>query len=79
MTTRSRVGIFKPKHPISLLTAAVPFEPRNFHEAVKFDVWKQAMSEEYKALVQQGTWQLVPPPYMVTSLDVSGLQSQKTF
>lgn len=38
MTTRSKAGIFKSKHPISLLTTTVPSEPRNFHEAVKHDV-----------------------------------------
>lgn len=38
MNTKSKVGIFKPKIPLSLLTTTVSTEPRNFHKAIKYDV-----------------------------------------
>lgn len=37
-------------------------EPFHFSEVVKHFVWQKAMTEEYKALVGQGTWTLVPLP-----------------
>lgn len=67
MTTRSKNGIYKPKHPLSLSavvckTSLPDVEPSHFNEAIKHSVWQHAMAEEYKALVQQGTWTLVEPP-----------------
>lgn len=64
MQTRSKAGIFKPKHLISLFTSVSPSisEPKHFHEAIRHSVWQKAMAEEYEALVKQGTWVLVPPP-----------------
>lgn len=37
-------------------------EPKHFSEAVQHFVWQKAMAEEYKTLVDQSTWTLVPPP-----------------
>lgn len=80
MTTKSKAGIFKPKNPISLLTTIVSTEPRNFHEAVKSDVWKQAMVEEYQALLKQGTLAISSPSFSWPNYWVSmDLQSQETF
>lgn len=65
MRTRSQNGIFKPRHPLTLLTSlsSLPTkEPSHFSEAVHHHVWQKAMAEEYEALVKQGTWHLVPPP-----------------
>lgn len=63
MTTRSKSGVVVPKRPFSLLVHNPPFtEPLNFKEAVVFPEWQRAMAEEYSALVQQGTWTLVPLP-----------------
>ena len=36
-------------------------EPRNIKEALDNATWKQAMDEEYDALMQNKTWHLVPP------------------
>lgn len=46
-------------------------EPNHFSEAIKHYVWQAAMIEEYKALVQQNTWTLVPPP---TGANIIGCQ-----
>lgn len=52
MTTRSRNGISKPKHLLSLNVVAtssssVPLtEPTHFLEAVKHSVWQEAMAED---------------------------------
>lgn len=65
MVTRSKLGIFKPKHPITLTattTDLLSSEPKSPVEALKHPVWKAAMQEEYDALMNQGTWILVPRP-----------------
>ncbi|GKV25827.1 hypothetical protein SLEP1_g35210 [Rubroshorea leprosula] len=36
-------------------------EPTCVTQALKDPSWRQAMSDEFSALVRQGTWQLVPP------------------
>ncbi|KAH9726030.1 retrovirus-related pol polyprotein from transposon RE1 [Citrus sinensis] len=57
MTTRSKVGIFKPK----LYTATLLHkEPDSVYEAIQNPKWLTAMKEEYAALMQNGTWSLVP-------------------
>ncbi|GKV38114.1 hypothetical protein SLEP1_g46060 [Rubroshorea leprosula] len=63
MTTKSQHNIFKPKtlftatkHPID-----PPLEPTCVSQALKHPQWRQAMSDEFNALVHQGTWELVPP------------------
>lgn len=43
-------------HPLPTL-----LEPKNFSEAVKDEKWRAAMSEEFDALMRNGTWDLVPP------------------
>lgn len=60
MITRSKDGIFKPK-----VFTAVDLENSELssvHEAFQSDVWKQAMSAEYEALMKNQTWSLVPIP-----------------
>ncbi|KAK1414359.1 hypothetical protein QVD17_30103 [Tagetes erecta] len=37
------------------------FEPTTFTVANKFPEWRHAMAKEYSALVENGTWSLVPP------------------
>jgi hypothetical protein len=38
-------------------------EPNCFEEAANCDEWKDAMQKEYDALIKNGTWRLVDPPY----------------
>ena len=64
MVTRTQTGSLYPKKPFSMSTTtptSTIVEP-SFHSQVIKDVhWRHAMSEEYNALIQNGTWELVPP------------------
>lgn len=73
MHTRSKSGIYKPKHPLSLLAShdsllfPPPYLSLNHLIILKLliimiHVCQKAIAEEYEALVKQGTWVLVPPP-----------------
>jgi histone deacetylase 1/2 len=44
------------------MSAAVTEEPSTVSEALQDPKWKGAMDVEYKALMNNKTWQLVPPP-----------------
>lgn len=59
MTTRAKAGIFKPR---VLLTEYLDNEPPNFKLALKCPHWIKAMKEEYDALLNNATWDLVPCP-----------------
>ncbi|PKU60575.1 Retrovirus-related Pol polyprotein from transposon TNT 1-94 [Dendrobium catenatum] len=65
MVTRTQTGSIKPPRRLNLLTlrsSSPESDPTNFKDASKHHEWRQAMTEEFTALQQQGTWQLVPPP-----------------
>ena len=65
MTTRSKNGIFKPKKRLFTATKhPLPenLEPSSVREAMKYPHWRQAMAEEFDALLRNGTWSLVPAP-----------------
>lgn len=63
--TRSMNQIQKP-NPKYLLTTKHPLpssiEPTCVSQALKSSDWRDAMSKEFDALVQQRTWDLVPRP-----------------
>ncbi|PNX72737.1 retrovirus-related Pol polyprotein from transposon TNT 1-94, partial [Trifolium pratense] len=63
MITRGKAGIFKPKKLFSITKYPLPpsAEPTCVTEALKHSEWKQAMSDEFTALMNNGTWSLVPP------------------
>lgn len=52
------------KHPPTAfhITAAADLEPPSFTVAFKSLQWRAAMTEEFNALLKNGTWELVPPP-----------------
>lgn len=56
ITTRSKNGIFKPKVLIATR------EPDSVEEALATAPWKTVMQEEYRALMNDQTWPLVPLP-----------------
>ena len=60
MQTRSKFGIYKPK--IFTATFFEEIEPTAVHEALISDHWRNAMSEEYEALLKNKTWSLVKMP-----------------
>ncbi|KAM2607610.1 hypothetical protein TB2_036145 [Malus domestica] len=65
MQTRSKSGISKPKaytatkHPIPPHLTQ-DFIPSTYLQASKCSHWRQAMQEEFNALLNTGTWSLVP-------------------
>lgn len=64
MTTRSKNNIRKPLTKMNLhthLSRGNDLEPTTLTQAPKDHKWRRAMSEEYDALVKNGTWELVPP------------------
>ncbi|RVW88563.1 Retrovirus-related Pol polyprotein from transposon RE1 [Vitis vinifera] len=64
MTTRAKNNITKPIQKLNLHTHKPTFQtttPTSISQALKDQNWRQAMSEEYDALVRNGTWELVPP------------------
>ncbi|GJY87609.1 ribonuclease H-like domain-containing protein [Tanacetum coccineum] len=62
MITRSQSGIVKPIDRLSLHTSSISLIPKNPSHALKDPNWRNAMYDEYNALVKNGTWLLVPRP-----------------
>ncbi|KAK0600457.1 hypothetical protein LWI29_015218 [Acer saccharum] len=66
MITRGKAGIFKPTVYIGaskahhLCEKSNTTEPTSVTEALQIVEWKNAMDEEYRALMTNKTWQLVP-------------------
>ena len=59
MVTRAKVRIFNPK------VYHANMEPTSAKQALIIPHWKQAMDDEYFALMRNNTWSLVPlPPVM---------------
>ncbi|GJV09341.1 ribonuclease H-like domain-containing protein [Tanacetum coccineum] len=65
MITRSQSGIVKPINRLSLNTFLISHIPKNPSNALKDPQWRNAMYDEYNALVKNGTWLLVPRPASV--------------
>ena len=64
MTTRAKNHITKPIQKLNLdthLASSPSSEPTSVAQALKDSNWRNAMYEEYDALVQNGTWELVSP------------------
>ena len=65
MKTRSQHGIFKPRQLFNLHTST-PQSISPLHtnpiDALKDHNWKMAMKDEYDALINNKTWDLVPRP-----------------
>ncbi|GJX83235.1 ribonuclease H-like domain-containing protein [Tanacetum coccineum] len=65
MITRSQSGIVKPIDRLSLHTSSISHIPKNSSHALKDLNWRNAMYDEYDALVKNGTWLLVARPACV--------------
>ena len=60
MQTKSKAGVFKPKvHPSFLLTTC---EPNSVKQALADPAWFAAMKQEFQALIDNNTWDLVTLP-----------------
>ncbi|CAH9110232.1 unnamed protein product [Cuscuta epithymum] len=59
MRTRAKDGIFKPKHIFTLSAFSPPDDPTCFTQANKSLVWRAAMADEFNALINNKTWDLV--------------------
>ena len=58
MVTRSKVGIFQPKiYAFSIVPTSI--EPQSYKEAMKHEVWLDAMKKEMEALRKNKMWVLV--------------------
>ena len=61
MVTRSKSGIIKPRLFQAIVQPAnSDHEPTTVQAALLCPDWKQAMEEEYHALMRNQTWTLVP-------------------
>ena len=47
---------------LAAIITIVQSEPRSFEEAVKHQVWKDAMHEEYESITKNDVWEVVPRP-----------------
>lgn len=67
MTTRAQCGIFQPNPRYAdantaIVTATISPIPKTARTALRDPHWLTAMQEEYKALMVNQTWKLVPRP-----------------
>jgi len=63
MQTRAKNNIHKPLQKLNLhttLSQNSDLEPTSSAQALKDPKWRQAMSDEFNALIRNGTWQLIP-------------------
>lgn len=61
--TRSKNNTFKPKRMYTASKHPLPenLEPSNIREAMKHAHWRQAIADEFEALIRNGIFSLVPP------------------
>jgi len=81
MVTRSQNNIHKPTllphgapkyplpHALTFSFSLPDIEPICYSSAAKHAVWRDAMFEEFNALLRNGTWTLVPP---TSSMNIVG-------
>ena len=62
MVTRAKAGISKPLERMNCHVTTVSPLPRSHVHALRIPQWKQAMLDEYNALITNETWVLVPRP-----------------
>ncbi|CAL1397617.1 unnamed protein product [Linum trigynum] len=60
--TRSQHGIFRPKRLFLSQVDTVDIEPTLLHQALADPRWHAAMTAEFRALLSNNTWTLVPRP-----------------
>ncbi|GKB34503.1 ribonuclease H-like domain-containing protein [Tanacetum coccineum] len=74
MVTRAKAGIFKPLERMNCHVTTTSPLPRSHIHALRDPHWKEAMLDEYNALISNGTWALVPRPANVNVRSLYGLK-----
>jgi len=67
MTTRAKIGIYKPNSRYfsnfsAMATTTISPLPKDPASAIRDPHWKIAMLDEFNALIDNKTWELVPRP-----------------
>jgi len=44
------------------MSTIIQNEPSSFTDAIKHQVWKDAMTEEYESIMKNNVWDVVPRP-----------------
>ena len=44
------------------MSTIIQNEPSSFSDAVKHQVWKDSMTEEYESIIKNDVWEVVPRP-----------------
>ncbi|GKG38086.1 ribonuclease H-like domain-containing protein [Tanacetum coccineum] len=65
MVTRVKAGIFEPLERMNCHVTTTSPLPRSHVHALRDPHWKEAMLDEYNALISNGIWALVPRPATV--------------
>ena len=47
---------------LTIMSTIIQNEPSSFSDAVKHQVWKDAMTEEYESIMKNDVWEVVPRP-----------------
>lgn len=47
---------------VAFISKIINFEPTTFKDANKMKVWKEAMQEEYRSIIKNNVWEVVPKP-----------------
>ena len=75
MIARLKLGIFKPKTYFASIfnnphiAAYITYTPNSVQQALTTPTWKQAINEEYTALMHNNTWELVPCQLHMNTID----------
>ncbi|WKA05494.1 hypothetical protein VitviT2T_023457 [Vitis vinifera] len=67
MNTRAKNNIHKPltkMNLIAVISQPSDIEPHTINQALTDPKWRQAMNDEFDALVRNGNWELVPSTFM---------------
>ncbi|GJV57137.1 ribonuclease H-like domain-containing protein [Tanacetum coccineum] len=70
MVTRFRVRSNKPTQRLNFHVSSVSPLPKTYSDAFNDSNWKNAMRDEYNALIKNSTWTLVPRPPDANGVDV---------
>lgn len=60
MLIGAKQGIYKPKSMLSITT--ILYNPYSVSRALGIPEWKSSIQSEHNALIENGTWDLVPKP-----------------